>query len=206
MAPRASGIDTGYRGGENVAMPDLGADNFRKVMAHVPTSVTVVAGVVDDRPKGLSVGTFVPVSLEPALVGFFVAKTSKSWPPIESTGSFCVSVLGHDQAEISSRFAVSEVDKFEGVEWRPAPSGNPVLVGAVAWIDCDIERVDQTGDHLLVLGAVREMGVETGQTPLLHHRSGYRRVAEAEAAEAAETAQATHAAADGAAEATQGAD
>jgi flavin reductase (DIM6/NTAB) family NADH-FMN oxidoreductase RutF len=156
---------------------DLSAEHFRQVMAHVPTSVAVVAGVVGGRPKGLSVGTFVPVSLEPPLVGFFVSTASKSWPPINSTGSFCVSVLGRDQAEISSRFAVSEADKFEGVQWHPAPSGNPVLVGAVAFVDCEIERVLETGDHMLVLGRVREMGVETGQTPLVHHRSGYRAVA-----------------------------
>jgi flavin reductase (DIM6/NTAB) family NADH-FMN oxidoreductase RutF len=160
------------------SMPDLGAQHFRQVMAHVPTSVAVVAGVVDGHPKGLSVGTFVPVSLNPPLVGFFVATTSKSWPPISRSGSFCVSVLGHDQAEISSQFAVSAADKFEGVEWRPAPSGNPVLVGAVAWVDCEIERVLETGDHLLVLGTVLEMGVETGRNPLLHHRSVYRRVEE----------------------------
>ncbi|MGD0985515.1 MAG: flavin reductase family protein [Acidimicrobiales bacterium] len=161
-------------------MPDLSAEHFRQVMAYVPTSVAVVAGVVDGRPKGLSVGTFVPVSLDPPLVGFFVSKTSKSWPPISTSGSFCVSVLGHDQAEISSRFAASDADKFEGVGWHPAPSGNPVLVGAVAFVDCDVERVVETGDHLLVLGMVREMGVETGQAPLLHHRSTYRGVAESD--------------------------
>jgi len=159
-------------------VPDLSAQHFRQVMAHVPTSVAVVAGVVEGRPKGLSVGTFVPVSLEPPLVGFFVAVTSKSWPMIESSGSFCVSVLGHDQAELSSRFALSETEKFQGVEWRPAPSGNPLLVGAVAFVDCDIDRVVETGDHMLVLGRVLDMGVETGQIPLLHHRSSYRSVAE----------------------------
>ena len=132
-------------------------------MAHVPTSVAVVSGLVDGRPTGLSVGTFVPVSLEPPLVGFFVANTSKSWPAINGSGSFSVSVLGHDQAGISSRFAVSETDKFAGVEWRPAPSGNPLLVGAVAFVDCKIERVVETGDHSLVLGRVLEMGVETGR-------------------------------------------
>ena len=159
-------------------MADLSAERFRQVMAHVPTSVAVVAGVVDGRREGLSVGTFVPVSLEPPLVGFFVAKTSKSWPVISRTGSFCVSVLGHDQAALSSRFALSEVDKFKGVQWRPAPSGNPVLVGAVAFVDCEIERVVETGDHLLVLGRVRDMGVEDEKAPLLHHRSSYGRVAE----------------------------
>lgn len=159
-------------------MLELGAERFRQVMAHVPTSVAVVAGVVDGRPKGLSVGTFVPVSLNPALIGFFVANTSKSWPPIASTGSFAVSVLGHDQADLSSRFAVSDADKFAGVKWRPAPSGNPVLVGAVAFVDCEIDRVVETGDHILVLGRVLDLGVEEGQIPLLHHRSSYSRVAD----------------------------
>jgi flavin reductase (DIM6/NTAB) family NADH-FMN oxidoreductase RutF len=157
---------------------DLGAERYRQVMAHVPTSVAIVAAVVDGRPRGLSVGTFVPVSLDPPLVGFFVANTSKSWPAIAGAGSFCVSVLGHDQAGLSSRFAVSETDKFDGVAWRPAPSGNPLLTGAVAFVDCSIERVVETGDHSLVLGQVLEMGVETGQPPLLHHRSSYHRVAD----------------------------
>jgi 3-hydroxy-9,10-secoandrosta-1,3,5(10)-triene-9,17-dione monooxygenase reductase component len=158
---------------------DIDGDQFRRVMAHVPTSVAVVAAVADTRPRGLSVGTLVPVSLSPPLIGFFIATTSKTWPEIERSGSFCVSVLGEDQARISSRFALSEIDKFEGVSWTPAPSGNPVLVGAVAWVDCDLERVVATGDHMLVLGAVKDMGVGTGQTPLVHHRSGYHSVADA---------------------------
>jgi 3-hydroxy-9,10-secoandrosta-1,3,5(10)-triene-9,17-dione monooxygenase reductase component len=156
----------------------LGTEHFRQVMAHVPTSVAIVAAIVEGHPQGLSVGTFVPVSLEPLLVGFFVANTSKSWPLIYSSGSFSVSVLGHDQAEVSSRFAVSETDKFAGVKWRPAPSGNPILLGAVAFVDCSIERVVETGDHSLVLGAVVAMGVEAGQPPLLHHRSSYQSVAD----------------------------
>jgi flavin reductase (DIM6/NTAB) family NADH-FMN oxidoreductase RutF len=47
----------------------------------------------------------------------------------------------------------------------------------VAFVDCEVERVVETGDHVLVLGRVLDMGVETGQIPLLHHRSGYRSVA-----------------------------
>jgi len=148
-------------------------------MAHAPTSVVVGAGVVEGRQKGPSVGTFVPVSPGPPLVGYFVATTSKSRPPINSSGSFCVSVLGHDQAELSSRFAVDEADKSDGVQWRPAPSGNPVPVEAVAFVDCGIERVVESGYHVLVLGGVPDMGVETGQVPLLHHRRGERRAGRA---------------------------
>ncbi len=159
-------------------MADLTPKHFREVMAHVPTSVAVVAGLVDGEPKGLSVGTFVPVSLDPPLIGFFVARTSKSWPVINDGGAFCVSVLGDDQEEVSARFAVSGPDKFAGVEWHRSPSGHPVVAGSVAWVDCEIDRLVDAGDHVLVLGRVLDMGVERGQQPLLHHRSSYRKVAD----------------------------
>jgi flavin reductase (DIM6/NTAB) family NADH-FMN oxidoreductase RutF len=150
-------------------------ERFRHVLGHVPTSVAIISGLVGGSPKGLSVGTFVPVSLEPALVGFFVGKTSKSWPAIAEAGAFCVSVLGEDQAHVSARFAVSDSDKFAGVRWHPAPSGHPVIEGSVCWVDCDLFSVGDAGDHFFVLGRVLALDIERGQTPLLHHRGGYRR-------------------------------
>lgn len=160
----------------------IGAERFRSVLRHVPTSVTVVAALTPEGPKGLSIGSFVPVSLEPPLVGFFVARTSTSWPVIEEAGAFCVSVLGEDQAEVSRRFAVQGGDKFDGVAWEGAPSGHPVISGAVAWVDCTLADLHPAGDHVLVLGAVEDLGVGGGQVPLLHHRGGYGRADGLEAA------------------------
>ncbi len=156
-------------------VPEITGERFRAVLGHVPTSVAIVAGVVDGVPKGLSVGTFVPVSLAPALVGFFVDRKSTSWPPISAGGAFCVSVLGAHQAQLSRQFAISNSDKFAGVTWRAAPSGHPVIEGSVAWIDCDLGGETPAGDHVFVLGKVLDLDVETGATPLLHHRGGYRR-------------------------------
>jgi 3-hydroxy-9,10-secoandrosta-1,3,5(10)-triene-9,17-dione monooxygenase reductase component len=150
-------------------------DRFRAVLGHVPTSVAIVAGVVAGVPWGLSVGTFVPVSLEPPMVGFFVDRKSTSWPRISPVGAFCVSVLAADQVELSRRFAISNSDKFSGVPWHRAPSGHPVIEGSVAWVDCALGVETEAGDHVFVLGRVLDLGVETGGTPLLHHRGGYRR-------------------------------
>ena len=151
---------------------------FRQVLGHVPTSVAVVAGLVGGSPKGLSVGTFVPVSLEPPLVGFFVARTSTSWPEISGAGSFCVSILGAGQSGLSARLATSGTEKFDGIAWEPAPSGHPVIAGSVAWVDCEIEAEQRAGDHIFVLGRVLALGVGSGSTPLLHHRGDYRRAAD----------------------------
>lgn len=126
---------------------------------------------------GLSVGSFVPVSLSPPLVGFFVAETSATWPKILPTKTFCVNVLADDQAELSRRFAVSSTvaDKFDGVPWHRSPACLPVLDGAVAWVDCTLHASHEAGDHLLVLGRVENLGIGSGRTPLLHHLGGYRR-------------------------------
>ena len=64
-----------------------------------------------------------------------------------------------------------------GVDFRVADSGSPVLAGAVAWIDCDIEFVHEAGDHFIVLGRVRALDIEDPSLPLLFFQGGYGRFA-----------------------------
>jgi flavin reductase (DIM6/NTAB) family NADH-FMN oxidoreductase RutF len=148
---------------------------FRQVLGHFATGVTVITADGDGGPVGLAVGSFASVSLDPPLIGFFPDKTSSSWPRIEVTGSFCVNVLAADQEDVCRRFASKADDKFAGLGWSPAGSGSPLLDGALAWIDCDIESVTEAGDHWLVLGRVRELGVGHEGEPLLFFRGGYGR-------------------------------
>lgn len=152
------------------AAPD--AANFRAVMGQVPTAVTIVAGSDSaGSPVGLTIGSFVSVSLEPPLVGFFVGTDSGTWPEIRRSGSFCVNVLSAGQGEICWRFAKESDDRFAGVAWTAAPSGSPVIDGVTAWIDCSIESVSEHGDHLFVVGRVTHMAhPETPLAPMIFHR------------------------------------
>jgi flavin reductase (DIM6/NTAB) family NADH-FMN oxidoreductase RutF len=148
---------------------------YRQVLGHFPTGVVIVTAMSDDGPAGLSVGSFMSVSLDPQLVAVLPAKTSTSWPKIAAASSFCINILAASQQELSRRFAVSGGDKFAGVPWHPAPSGAPVLDGALAWIDCEHERTVEAGDHLIVLGQVRVLDLDTSQSPepLIFFQSGY---------------------------------
>lgn len=148
--------------------------HYRTVLGHFPTGVTVVAGSVDGAPVGLAIGSFFSVSLEPALVGFCVGRNSTSWPSIRDTGSFCVNVLGADQEDVSRKFAGPE--KFTGVGWSAAASGSPRIDGVLAWIDCDLDAVHDAGDHLIVVGAVRELEIGHPGAPLVFFRGGYHEV------------------------------
>lgn len=52
---------------------------LRAAFGTFPTGVVAVAAHVDDRPVGLAASSFTPVSLEPPLVSFSIANTSRTW-------------------------------------------------------------------------------------------------------------------------------
>lgn len=132
-------------------------------------------------PVGVVVGSFTSVSLDPPLVGFFIADTSTTWPVIAPSGGFCGSILGADQEGVSRLFAARGADKFGGCRWRPSPNGRPIIDGAVAWMDCSIEQTLPAGDHRLVLGRIEAMATSDGDEPLVFLGGRYRRLSGAPA-------------------------
>ncbi len=133
---------------------------YRRVLGHFPTGVTVVTGLAEDGgPVGLTIGSFTSVSLDPPLVGFLPMVNSDRWPGMRSAGVFCVNVLASDQGELCWRFAKTGLeDQFAGVEWHPSnATASPILEGAIAWIDCSIEGVVDAGDHHFVIGRVLQL-------------------------------------------------
>ncbi len=155
--------------------PTIDSGDFRQVLGHFPTGVTVVTADGADRPVGVAIGSFASISLDPPLVGFFLGTESGSWPPIEASGHFCVNVLCADQQELCGVMASKSDDKFEGVETTPAPgSGAPVLPGIQAMIDCRIDQVIELGDHNLIVGRVLSLGVVDGDAgPMVFYKGQY---------------------------------
>jgi 3-hydroxy-9,10-secoandrosta-1,3,5(10)-triene-9,17-dione monooxygenase reductase component len=148
--------------------------DYRRTLGSYPTGVVIITGDGDDGPVGLAIGSFTSVSLDPPLVGFLPDKGSTSWPRIHATGAFCVNVLAADQLDVCRTFASKAEDKYAAVTWRTAATGSPVLDGVVAWMDCTLDRVDEAGDHWLVLGRIEEMAVERDDVgPLLFFRGAY---------------------------------
>ena len=138
-------------------VPPFDSAQFRSVLGHFPTGVTIVTGLdADGRPMGFTIGSFTSVSLDPPLVGFLPMSTSDTWIAIEPSRKFCVNVLSAAQADLCWSFSKSgnEAQRFDTVAWRPAPSGSPIVERAVAWIDCEVEDVYVMGDNLFVLGRV----------------------------------------------------
>ncbi|WP_018549550.1 flavin reductase family protein [Streptomyces sp. LaPpAH-108] len=158
------------------ACTEIDRAQLRRALSAVPTCVTVVSAADGEVPFGLVAGSFVSISLEPPLVGFFVATSSTSWPNMARAGRFAVNVLAAGQDSLCARFARSGGDKFTGVRWIRSALGNPLLPGAVLWIDCWLWETRVLGDHLLVVGRVvtfEEPGSTTG-VPLVFHSNDLR--------------------------------
>jgi chloramphenicol-sensitive protein RarD len=157
-----------------------GADTrlLREVLGHAATCVTVVSTLDGQDPVGCTVGSFVSVSLDPPLVGWFAMQSSATLAAITRSGTFSVNVLAEDQSDLAQRFAHRTGDRFHGLRWEPGIAGSPHLHGALAVIDCALHRVLTVGDHELVLGRVTGATVDHSDAgPLLFAGGRYRALA-----------------------------
>ncbi|MFF5175186.1 flavin reductase family protein [Micromonospora sp. NPDC000089] len=154
-------------------------DQFRRVLGHFATGITTVTALdpASNRPVGLTVNSFVSVSLRPPLVSFCVSRDSGSWPLMRAADRLCVNILGVEQRGVCRRMATSGVDRFHGLDWQLSPGGAPVLAGVVAWIEGSVDAEHEAGDHVIVVLRVHHLHDGTGVEPLLFLRGRYGRFA-----------------------------
>jgi flavin reductase (DIM6/NTAB) family NADH-FMN oxidoreductase RutF len=151
---------------------------FKLAMSHFASGVTVVTTEHDGTPYGMTVASFASLSLNPPLVLVCIEKSVKSHDAIAEAEKFGVSILAHDQAEVSGRFASKKIeDRFAGVAWRRGEQlGVPLLDGAICTLECRVHNQLPGGDHTIFVGEVVDSS--TGENkPLLYFRSGYRDLA-----------------------------
>lgn len=149
---------------------------MRRALGHFPTGVVVVTADTPEGKVGMTLQSFMSLSLEPALILLSVARTSKSWPAIREAGRFVVNILAEGQGTLARQFAASGTDKFADVAVTDTPDASgPVLDGAVAWIDCELTDEFDGGDHIIVVAQVRTLSPDevACAAPLVFHRSKF---------------------------------
>jgi flavin reductase (DIM6/NTAB) family NADH-FMN oxidoreductase RutF len=155
----------------------IGADDFRRVLGHFASGVTVITTCdSDSKPTGLTASAFTSVSLDPPLVLVCVDHKSQSYPHIKERGCFAVNILRADQQAVSRRFASSRLDKFDEVPHEVTDRGLPLIHGAIAHLECTTVSVHVEGDHTIFVGRVERIRTDGGE-PLLYFRGQYDRLA-----------------------------
>ena len=114
--------------------PDL-----RALLREIPAPVAVVTVELADEAAGLTVDSFVSLSLA-------AAPLRRRSPPgcrparscSDEAGAFAVSILASEQEHLAQHFArgVPPIAHWTGIEATPGPAGAPLLAGALGWIEC----------------------------------------------------------------------
>ena len=159
----------------------LGPDDFRRVLGHFASGVTVVTTLdADGHPVGLTASAFTSVSLDPPLVLVCVALTSQSYPAFHTHGKFAINVLHAEHEQLARRFASSgsSAEKFAGTGYKKGALGLPVLEDALAELECTIVHVYPAGDHTIFVGRVEaaDSRGDAGLEPLLYYRGRFNRL------------------------------
>lgn len=138
-------------------MPDVSLDSreFRSALGAFATGVTIVTTRdPQGRPVGLTANSFNSLSLDPPMVLWALAKTSKNLPAFAAAQFFAVHILAADQQPLADRFAQRGADKFAGLEVDDGPGGVPLLRGCSARFQCRTAHQYEGGDHAIFVGQV----------------------------------------------------
>jgi flavin reductase (DIM6/NTAB) family NADH-FMN oxidoreductase RutF len=156
---------------------DLDAARLREAFGVFPSGVVAVASEVDGRLVGLAASSFTSVSLEPALVSFSVANTSKTWPTLRQAAHLGVTILADHHGAVCRQLAGPVESRFEGLAVTATDDGAVTLDDGLAMFDCSVYREVEAGDHTIVLLQLHAVEHADTAQPLVFHRSAFGRLA-----------------------------
>ncbi|KON77976.1 flavin reductase family protein [Leptospira kirschneri] len=149
---------------------------FKNALSHFPSGVTVITYSHLGKHGGLTVSSFSSLSLDPPLILFCLQKNITSHDPIYDSGKFVVNILAQGQDSISNQFASGKTDKHSLIGELGCEVGDlkvPVLPGILSYIECEVDRFVDGGDHSIVIGKVISAGSNDELRPLLYYRRNY---------------------------------
>jgi flavin reductase (DIM6/NTAB) family NADH-FMN oxidoreductase RutF len=153
----------------------ISADEFRGAMRHLTGGVSVITVGRAKDITGMTVTSVASLSVAPATLIVSINRETSSWPILKREGAFGVNILAADQLEIAERFTgkggLTGADRFAGAQWQKRVSGVPLLVGALAAIDCEVEDIVERHSHAIVIGRVLDIE-RSGHTAALAYWQG----------------------------------
>ena len=151
----------------------VNADEFRAVLGRFPSGITVVTTKGEDgSDQGMTVSAFCSVSLTLPLVLVCIEKTASVYAALTAAPGFVVNILSAKQEQVARRFAITDIDRFDGVGFTRSSNDYAILDDVLGVLECRRFAMHDGGDHTIILGEVEATRVESG-TPLLYYRGGY---------------------------------
>jgi flavin reductase (DIM6/NTAB) family NADH-FMN oxidoreductase RutF len=157
--------------------PEVSAGDFRNAMRHLTGGVSVITTGRGRDVSGMTVTSVSSLSVDPPALIVSINRESSSWPLVKRYGFFGVNILTSDQIDIAERFTgkggLKGADRFAGARWMTRASGVPLLIDALAAIDCEVEDIVERHSHAIVIGRVMDVAVSTRTAALAYWQGQY---------------------------------
>ncbi|MEO1640485.1 MAG: flavin reductase family protein [Pseudomonadota bacterium] len=151
--------------------PSTDSDSFRGALGTFVTGVTVVTTDSPEGPVAIVANSFASVSLDPPLVLWSPAKSSRRFEHFAGSRRYAINVLSAEQQDICDAVAKSKT-AINDVATHPSHSGMPLIDGALATFECTLEATHDAGDHVIIVGRVTKAHHRAGD-PLVFHGGKY---------------------------------
>ena len=153
-------------------------DLARQFRGRLAAGVTIVTAGSGTDGTGLTVSSLLVIQGEPARAYIVVGPTTDLWSLAADTGRFVIHVCRYDDRSLADVFAgiwPSPGGLFAGVDTTDSDWG-PVLDDLPDRAYCSFVSRDEIGWSGLIVGDIDEVEVSDLVEPLVHFRSGYRRL------------------------------
>lgn len=123
-----------------------------------------------DQARAMTVTWVTQVSMQPRRLAVAIRRESHIYPALRETGVFALNLVGEGDKDFASAFFkyIAPVgNAFDRYAFQTGPTaGAPLLLDAVAWLECRIiEEANQGGDHGLMVADVLDGAVRRPDTP-----------------------------------------
>jgi flavin reductase (DIM6/NTAB) family NADH-FMN oxidoreductase RutF len=157
--------------------PEASSGDFRNAMRQLTGGVSVITAGRGRDISGMTVTSVSSLSVDPQALIVSINREASSWPLVRRYGFFGVNILTSDQIDIAERFTgrggLKGADRFAGARWMTRVSGVPLLVGALAAIDCEVEDIVERHSHAIVIGRVLDVAVSARTAALAYWQGRY---------------------------------
>ena len=157
--------------------PEVTSGDFRNAMRQLTGGVSVITAGRGRDVSGMTVTSVSSLSVDPPALIASIDREASSWPLVKRYGFFGVNILTSDQIDIAERFTgkggLKGADRFAGARWTTRASGVPLLVGALAAIDCEVEDIVERHSHAIVIGRVLDVEVSVRTAALAYWQGRY---------------------------------
>ena len=148
---------------------------LRDALGRFATGVCVITTVTEDgRALGLTANSFASVSLDPPLVLWSLQNNSDVYDSFASPKYFSINILEQEQVEHSNQYAKKGGHLMSPEHFRAGKYGTPAIRGCLVTFECELDATHEGGDHLIIVGRVRDMHSRPAGDPLVFYSGGYR--------------------------------